>query len=62
MQLHTNEHTDIMEAFEKHYPYLDKRKEPKNLWPKNRVYCDGDVNDRFVAFRMGVSFGRNYFA
>ena len=62
MQLHTKEHQELIEQFERDYPHFDKNKEDKNLWAEfNRIYQDGKVNEIFLAYRCGYSFGRGFY-
>jgi hypothetical protein len=34
------------------------KKEPRELWSKGYVYCDGRVNEQWKAFQHGYAFGR----
>ena len=56
--LHTKEHHELMQQFEKEFPYLRLDREPKELWPKSIIYQDGEVNQLFLAYRQGYSFGK----
>ena len=64
MQIHTQDHEEIIAAFEKTFPlftgYCPRRfdKEGKELWPKGRIYQNGEVNALFGVYRHGVSYGR----
>lgn len=59
MQLHTEEHYELMAQFERDFKHLPTdRKEPKELWPKGYIYCHGPTNDAFLAYRLGYAFGR----
>jgi hypothetical protein len=54
MQLKSQEHYDLMAHFERTFSgRFDK--EPKSLWPMGVVYCDGEVNKLFDAFRKGYA-------
>ena len=57
MQIHTQEHIDMIAMFEKdHRGRFDK--EPKSLWPMGRVYQDGQLNELFLAYRRGYALAR----
>ena len=58
MQIHTREHYDIIDAFEKAFNHLPTAKESKELWPKGHVYCNGEANNLFLAYRQGYAAGR----
>jgi hypothetical protein len=61
MQLHTQEHYDIIAAFERifgqkpHYMRLDK--EPKDQWARGCIYQNAETNAMFKGFRHGVAYG-----
>lgn len=57
MNLFNKEQFEIIEQFEKTYPYIRKDKEPKKLWKKKIIYQDGQVNELFIAFCFGVAYG-----
>jgi Flp pilus assembly CpaE family ATPase len=59
MQLHTREHSELMERFEREFKSLPvSRKEPKEYWSRGIIYCHGETNNTFLAYRMGYAFGR----
>jgi hypothetical protein len=58
MQLITNEHYDLMDAFERIYKTFRLDKENKELWTKGHIYQSGETNDLFLAFRYGASYGK----
>lgn len=58
MTLFSQDHYDLMAMFERALKPGRLDKEPKELWPKGRIYQDGRVNDLFLAFRHGVAYGR----
>jgi len=60
MQLHTKEHYDLIKEFEKTFKGKRFDKETKELQIKGQVYQDGNVNELFLAFRLGYSLGRTY--
>lgn len=57
MQIHTQEHIDLMAMFEREHSGR-KDKEPKNLWPMGRIYQDGQINKLFLAYRKGYALAR----
>lgn len=57
MQIHSQEHIDLIAMFEKEYSgRFDK--EPKTLWPFGRIYQDGPLNEQFLAYRRGYALAR----
>lgn len=57
MQIHTQEHIDLMAMFEReHSGRMDK--ERKDLWKIGRIYQDGQVNELFLAYRKGYALAR----
>jgi hypothetical protein len=58
MTLHDKEHYDLMVQFEKDCGPQRFDKEPKNLWAKGIIYQDGNVNNLFIAYRLGYSLGK----
>ncbi|MCZ4331050.1 hypothetical protein [Castellaniella denitrificans] len=55
--LMTQEHYDLMAAFERfHSGRFDR--EDKSLWPKGVIYQDGLVNEMFLAFRHGYAYSQ----
>lgn len=63
MQLNSQEHIDLINQFEKDAfasssfrGRLDK--EDKPMWSKGHIYQDGMVNELFLIYRKGYSFGR----
>jgi hypothetical protein len=57
MTLKSQEHIELIAMFERIYKgRLDK--EPKDLWPKGRIYQDGEMNNLFLAFRHGAAYGQ----
>lgn len=57
MQIHTQEHIDIIAMFEReHSGRFDK--ETKSLWPMGRIYQDGQINELFLAYRRGYALAR----
>lgn len=58
MMLKDKEHYDLLAAFEKQFKYKRLDREPKDLWAKGRIYQNGEVNELFLAFRLGYSLGK----
>lgn len=58
MQIHTQEHYEIIEAFERLKLGVRYDKEPKSLWLKSNIYQCGETNKLFIAFRHGYSAAR----
>lgn len=59
MKLFDREYYQLMEQFEKNYKgcfRLDK--EEKSLWPKGIIYEHPEANALFLAFRLGVAYGK----
>lgn len=56
--LFTKEHYDLMSHFEMVFKHRRLDKEPKDIWTINHIYQDGEVNELFLAFRQGYSYGR----
>ena len=57
--LHTREHEEIMEMFEKTFKYNRLDKEDKSLWPRGRIYQHGETNELFLAYRHGYALGKS---
>lgn len=53
----TKEHYDLMDRFESAYKHRRLDRESKSLWAKGHVYCDGHVNELFLAYRNGYALG-----
>lgn len=68
MQITTQEHYDVIEAFERAFKHerrfkngrLDK--EDKSLWCKGAIYQDAEVNVLFLAYRYGVAYGKSVYS
>jgi hypothetical protein len=56
----TQEHYDLLAEFEREFAVRDDRarKEPKELWRRGHVYCHGETNELFLAYRRGYALGR----
>lgn len=61
--LNTQEHVDLMEHFERTLGVRGVRaeKEVKELWPRQRIYCHGETNEMFLAFRWGYAYAKSLF-
>ena len=61
--LKTKEHYDLMEQFERDCGIKDGRaqKEARELWSRGNVYCHGDTNALFLAYRQGYAYGKSLF-
>lgn len=58
MTLTSKEHYDLMAQFEREFSHRRVEKEAdKARWAKGNVYQDGTVNELFLAYRRGYSFG-----
>jgi hypothetical protein len=57
---HTKEHYDLMAQFERQHGYINKKPayEPRDVWMLGHVYANGDLNEKFIAFREGYVFGK----
>lgn len=58
MQLHTQEHYDLMAHFERAFKHLRLDREKKELWSRQFIYQNGEANDLFLAFRKGYALGK----
>lgn len=58
MNLFDKEFYDLIEMFEKEYKGNRLDKEDKKYWAKNIFYQDGLVNNLFLAYRKGYTFGK----
>lgn len=60
--LNTKEHYDLIEHFERACKSFPRRfrmdKEPKEMWPRGRIYQQAELNEHFLAFRSGYALGR----
>jgi len=59
----TKEIYDLMKMFESNATKFfnvtsDFEKEDKSLWNKRRYYANGSVNNTFIAYMFGYSFGK----
>jgi len=57
IQIATKEHYEIMENFDRRFKVKPAR-EPKEMWAKGVIYCDGHVNKDFLLFREGYSLAK----
>ena len=56
--LNTQEHINLMTMFEKEFKGRRLDREAKTLWPRGRIYQDGNVNEHFDAYRRGYALGK----
>jgi hypothetical protein len=59
MNINSKEHYDLITAFEKE-PYFRgcrRDKEGKEFWKIGQIYQSGEVNEKFVIYRMGYAYG-----
>ncbi len=56
--LHSKEHYDLMEMFDREHRSMRLDKEDKAFWSKGHIYQDGRVNELFIAFRRGYALGK----
>jgi hypothetical protein len=60
MMIGTKEHYDLLNMFERSIAkHHRKEREDKSLWKKGVIYQDGNVNNMYLAFISGYSYGRN---
>ena len=57
VQLNTKEHYEMMNFFEKMFPYYRHDKEDKSMWAKGVIYEQPELNELFKVFRLGVEYG-----
>ena len=58
MKLLSQEHYDLMAAFEHDCKPGRLDREPKESWPRGIVYQDGTVNELFKVYRHGYAFAK----
>lgn len=56
--LKTQEHIDLIAMFEREFSGHRLDKESKELWTMGRIYQDGELNERFLAYRRGYAYGK----
>lgn len=55
----TREHYELMDQFEREFAGEGRMdKEGRELWAAGNIYQNGHVNDLFLAYRRGYSFGK----
>lgn len=59
--LNTQEHYDLISQFERDLKITRRDKEDKSLWSKGIVYCHGETNALFLAYRHGYAYGKAVF-
>lgn len=62
MTLHSKEHIAIMDQFERDWKRFPVRgrldRESPDQWARGNIYQDMQVNQYFLMYRYGVSFGK----
>lgn len=65
MRIGSQEHYDMMAAFEKYAARSPIRcrfdKESKDQWPNGRIYQDGNTNDLFNLYSAGYALARCHY-
>jgi hypothetical protein len=56
--LNTQEHADLVTQFERDVKYGPFAKEERAQWARGYIYQNGEVNQRFLAYRMGYAYGK----
>lgn len=56
--LNTQEHIDLVAIFEREYRGHRMDKEKRALWPKGRIFQNGETNELFLAYRRGYALGK----
>lgn len=58
--LNTIEHDELISQFERDFRITGgrARKEPKELWKSGHLYCHGETNELFLAYRIGYAYGK----
>lgn len=56
----SQEHYELMAQFERefHVSAIRSSKEQKSLWPQGNIYCHGETNSLFLAYRSGYALGK----
>lgn len=57
----TQEHYDLMAQFERDTKYGPFAKEDKTMWAKGYLYQNAEINQKFLAYRMGYAYGKAAF-
>lgn len=58
MQIFDKEHYNLMNNFERDFKHLNLERETKDMWELKCIYCNGETNKLFLAYRMGYSLGK----
>ncbi len=67
MQLHTQEHLDLMSAFEKRlktmpiYFAAEPKRCARDKWPNRQYYENGQLNDYFITFQNGYALAKSIY-
>lgn len=59
MEVGSKEHYDLMLQFEKDVRGVRFDRESRELWGKGIIYQHGEVNNLFIAYRKGYSYGKS---
>lgn len=57
--LNTKEHYELLEQFERDFKGKRLDKENKVFWASGNIYQSGEVNQLFLAYRLGYSFAKS---
>lgn len=55
----SQEHSDLMDMFEREHRGQRLDRENKSLWTAQHVYQNGETNCLFLAYRRGYAYGRS---
>ena len=58
MHVFDKEHYDLMSNFERNFKHLNLERETKDMWELKYIYCNGETNKLFIAYRMGYMLGK----
>ena len=69
MQIHSKEHSEMMDAFERSAPKLSAvvvrgmrfDRENKESWSKGFIYQHGETNNLFLTWRSGYAAARSVY-
>ena len=56
--LGTSEHWNLIAQFERDFKGENLEREDRDMWAKSHIYKNGNVNNLFLAYRMGYSYGK----
>jgi uncharacterized membrane protein len=59
LNLFGKEHYDLLDQFERDRGLrAPVREKDKEWWKRGYIYCNGEINKQFVAYRMGYTLGK----